>query len=182
MNCKDYEYITVNSLSDDEQKELADVMADDDEPDSFDRYYNWIKEEFLKLKEDRKRYIFAKYKSCIIGFIRIWNSEYCNKYYNDGIVVKNDFKNRGIGYKLLIEGIHEALKMGCKELYANINKKNISSIKIHEKCGFINIGRTEKNSYGSSDVSENSYEYRLCIKNFIENRIKSEGTQHITNG
>jgi L-amino acid N-acyltransferase YncA len=106
----------------------------------YDEYFTWIENDFKTINKDRKRYIFVFHNNLLIGFIRIWNSEHCNKYFNDGILVKKEYRNQGIEYKLLLEGIKEAKNMRAKEIYAQINKNNNSSIKIHKKCGFIEVG------------------------------------------
>ena len=165
-NCSNrkYEYITTNVLSKDQQIELAEVMASDDEEEgAFSKYLKWIEDEFKNIDNSRKLYVFAIYESKIIGFIRIWNSEYCNKYFNDGIVVKKEFYNQRIGYNLLLNGIQVAKKLGGKQLYAAINESNITSIIIHEKCGFKKIGIQKINSYGKKMYNKKLYEYKMDL-------------------
>jgi len=161
------EIIYLENISKKAQKELSDVMASNENEESYKKYFNeyyyWIKNEFKIIDNSRKRYVFAIYDSKIIGFIRIWNSEYCNMCFIDGIDVKKEYHNNGIGYKLLKEGINEAKKINVKEITANINIKNIPSIKIHEKIGFVKIGVTKINSYGEKMNNENLIEYKYKI-------------------
>jgi predicted acetyltransferase len=161
---RNIKYIVTNFISDENQKRLAEVMASNDKQELYESFLKWIKNEFLNIDENRKKYIFAFYDNIIIGFIRIWNSEYCNKCYNDGMDVKREYQNIGIGYNLLKMGILEAKKLKIKGLYANINGNNISSIKIHEKCKFKKIGLTKINSYGENVEDKNLFEYKLDIK------------------
>jgi RimJ/RimL family protein N-acetyltransferase len=135
------------------------ASGEDDYNKYFHEYFEWIKNEFKKIDNSRKRYIFALYNSEIIGFIRIWYSEYCNRCFNDGIDVKKEYQNKGIGYRLLINGIIEAKNLNAKEIVAHINKNNIPSVKIHEKTGFIKMGIASINSYGEELNNENIFEY-----------------------
>lgn len=60
------------------------------------------------------------------------------------VYVADSYRNQGIGRLLLQQLISESEKAGIWTLQAGILAENISSIKIHEKCGFRKIGHREK--------------------------------------
>ena len=69
--------------------------------------------------------------------------------FENSIYVKKDFMSKGIGYKLLKLLINESKKnKSIKNIIAIIgDKENKSSIKIHEKNGFILIGTIKNAGY-----------------------------------
>ncbi|QNJ97681.1 GNAT family N-acetyltransferase [Constantimarinum furrinae] len=62
----------------------------------------------------------------------------------DSVYVSEKFRNRGIGKTLLLHLIAESEKAGFWTLQAGIFPQNITSIKLHQNCGFRIIGTREK--------------------------------------
>ena len=60
------------------------------------------------------------------------------------VYVHRDFQGRGIGKKLLQELVLESEKQNLWTLKAGIFPENLASIKIHEQCGFRQVGYQEK--------------------------------------
>jgi len=60
------------------------------------------------------------------------------------VYVHRDFRGKGIGKRLLQELIIESEKQNLWTLKAGIFPENKSSIKIHEQCGFRQVGYHEK--------------------------------------
>lgn len=60
------------------------------------------------------------------------------------IYIGNSFRGLGIGSALLIELIQLSEEAGFWSLQSGIIRENISSIHLHEKCGFRVIGIKEK--------------------------------------
>ena len=60
------------------------------------------------------------------------------------VYVAREARDKGVGKKLLEALIKESEKNNLWTLQAGIFPENISSIKIHEACGFRLIGRREK--------------------------------------
>lgn len=60
------------------------------------------------------------------------------------VYVADNFRGKGIGQLLLKQLITESEKIGLWSLQAGIFSENIGSIRLHEKCGFRNIGFREK--------------------------------------
>ncbi len=157
FNHKEIKYCVKNTLSSQEIIDLAEVMASE-EPERFDEFIDWIKNEFNKLNPNTKQYTFAILENKIIGFVRIWNSPFIHRFINDGIVIKRKYQNLGIGKKLLEEGLKTAKNMGAKKVIAHIHKDNLSSIKIHEFNNFIKKEAAKIDSYGNTKKL-GSYEY-----------------------
>jgi phosphinothricin acetyltransferase len=68
-----------------------------------------------------------------------------NKKYYSGVAevsiyIHEDYRNRGIGKKLLKKVVEESGKFCLWTLQAKIIEDNISSIELHEKCGFRLVG------------------------------------------
>ncbi len=60
------------------------------------------------------------------------------------IYIASNFRGKGIGEFLLNRLIEESEKEGLWTLQSGIFAENIGSIKLHEKCGFREIGYREK--------------------------------------
>lgn len=60
------------------------------------------------------------------------------------VYVHPGFQGKGIGKKLLFELIAESEKQNIWTLQAGIFPENIASIRIHEQCGFRQVGYHEK--------------------------------------
>lgn len=60
------------------------------------------------------------------------------------IYIASDFWGKGIGFQLLNQLILDSEEIGLWTLQSGIFPENIGSIKLHEKCGFRQIGYREK--------------------------------------
>jgi phosphinothricin acetyltransferase len=60
------------------------------------------------------------------------------------IYIASDFWGKGIGFQLLNQLILASEEIGLWTLQSGIFPENIGSIKLHEKCGFRQIGYREK--------------------------------------
>ena len=60
------------------------------------------------------------------------------------VYVHRDFQGKGVGKKLLQELVLESEKQNLWTLQAGIFPENKASIKIHEQCGFRQVGYHEK--------------------------------------
>lgn len=61
--------------------------------------------------------------------------------YVEGIFVKPQFRNQGIGKRLIEIGSAWGLEKGCSELASDAEWHNENSINFHEKVGFKEINR-----------------------------------------
>ncbi|WP_434798292.1 GNAT family N-acetyltransferase [Terrisporobacter vanillatitrophus] len=60
------------------------------------------------------------------------------------VYIHNDYKRKGIGYKLLTKLVDESEKLGIWTLQSGIFQDNLASIELHKKCGFREVGYREK--------------------------------------
>ena len=61
--------------------------------------------------------------------------------YNDGLLLTGlatsaDVRRKGYGYLLVSEVLKQLSSCEYKIVYSHIHKKNVPSIKLHDKCGF----------------------------------------------
>ncbi len=91
------------------------------------------------------------------------------------IYIHNEFKEMGVGKKLLNELIIQSEQNNVWTLQAGIFPENIASINLHLKCGFRNVGYREKigKMYYVLNHSEREYKWRDTI--LLERRSKKAG-------
>lgn len=58
-----------------------------------------------------------------------------------GLAVRDDYQGMGLGYILQTLVVEQARLLSVKSFHAKIEPDNIPSIKLHEKCGFVNAGK-----------------------------------------
>jgi len=94
----------------------------------------------------------------IIGWIAL--SLMNNKKYYSGVAevsvyIHEGFRGRGVGRYLLKNVIVESGKFGLWTLQAKIIEDNISSIKLHKKCGFRLVGIRENLGRDKNGIFKN---------------------------
>lgn len=95
-------------------------------------------------------YVLIRSDSEIIGFAGVWLS--VDDAHITNIVVKNSYRNRGIG-SLLLEKLIELTKENCKaSLTLEVNIKNIYAQKLYSKYNFKNLGIRKKYYNGTDDA------------------------------
>lgn len=110
--------------------------------ENFDDFWNYeiLKDEIVN---NNSKYIVAKTETDeIIGFIGIKiildEAEFMN------IVVHKDYRNKGIGSKLLEKILYICKKLKIKRILLEVNEKNETAIKLYEKYNFIKTGIRKK--------------------------------------
>lgn len=113
----------------------------------FDDFWstNTLKEE---LENANSTYIVAKINQEIVGFAGIWKS--VDDVHITDIVVKKNYRQKGIGSSLLQELISLTKKLNYKELTLEVNAKNDPAKKLYFKYGFKELG-IRKNYYHNTD-------------------------------
>lgn len=119
--------------------------------------------------DDNKWYIWAiehKQSKKLIGSISIWNIDIQEKNGELGYGIIPDFQGMGLMKEALLSvidfGFNEFL-----ELYAYTEEKNIKSIKLLEKCNFIEVDRKKEDGYYNKKVY-NMVVYKLQNANLLK--------------
>jgi len=77
-----------------------------------------------------------------IGTIDLFDYEPINRRAGVGILILNEFRNKGYAFECLkIIEIYTKKILNLHQLYCNISENNLISIKLFEKAGFISTGR-----------------------------------------
>lgn len=95
-----------------------------------------------ELESKNSKYVVAKLRNEIIGFAGIIispvNAEITN------IVVRKDFRRKGVGSNLLNKLIEMSKENGKDEISLEVNEKNECAIDLYEKNNFEILGRRKK--------------------------------------
>lgn len=113
----------------------------------FDNFWNASILE-SELKNALSKYIVAKIETEIVGFAGVIDT--LEQFEITNIVVKKDFRKKGIGNKLLAELIKFAKTNNKDKIILEVNKTNLPAIKLYEKNGFKNVG-VRKKYYNNTD-------------------------------
>lgn len=79
-----------------------------------------------------------------------------------GIIVKNNYRNQGLGYHLIQTAIDYARNIGKKKLILSTLASNERGVHLYNKCGFIQIGR-----YAKQYLILDKYEDEILMENWI---------------
>ena len=116
---------------------------------SFDDFWNYniLRSE---LASENSTYYIAKISNNnnIVGFAGIWQA--VDDMHITNIVVKKDFRQKGIGSKLLEKLIETSKQKNVISLTLEVNYKNTPAIRLYEKYGFKHVGRRKK-YYNNTD-------------------------------
>lgn len=104
-----------------------------------------------ELKNEFSKYIIAKLNDEIVGFAGVIDT--VDQLEITNIVVKKNFRKKGIGSKLLENLIMLAKEAGKEKISLEVNSTNLPAIKLYEKNGFKNVGFRKK-YYNNKDNAE----------------------------
>lgn len=104
-----------------------------------------------ELNNPYSKYIIAKLNNEIVGFAGVLDT--VDQLEITNIVVKKNFRNKGIGNMLLDELINIAKESSKKEITLEVNNTNLVAIKLYEKNGFKNVGFRKKYYNNTDDAN-----------------------------
>lgn len=116
--------------------EIANNLTSD-----FDEFWNSSILE-SEIKNPFSQYIIAKINKEIVGFAGVIDT--VDQLEITNIVVRKDFRKKGIGNELLTELIKLAKENGKEKITLEVNNTNLEAIKLYEKNGFKNVGFRKK--------------------------------------
>jgi ribosomal protein S18 acetylase RimI-like enzyme len=107
-----------------------------------------IKKILKRVRKGEAVFIVAEQDGEIIGFCSIEKSEKKSRPHvaTLGILVKKEFRNKGIGKKLINHAIKSAIKniKGLEIIELMTHSKNIPAIALYKKVGFKEVARIKK--------------------------------------
>ena len=133
----------ITNMTLDDLNDIKDILISD-----FDDFWNYsiLKSE---LESPNSYYLVARDNSNIVGFagikLVIPDGDIMN------IVVKKDFRKKGLGSLLLKNLIDLAKSLGVKTIFLEVDDKNFPAISLYNKFGFKNISK-RKNYYKKNDA------------------------------
>lgn len=116
--------------------EIANNLTSD-----FDEFWNSSILE-SEIKNPFSQYIIAKINKEIVGFAGVIDT--VDQLEITNIVVRKDFRKKGIGNELLAELIKLAKENDKEKITLEVNNTNLAAIKLYEKNGFKNVGFRKK--------------------------------------
>ena len=116
-------------------------------------FYDYLKQIFFIT--DRAQYFIWEEGGCYISALRM-------EPYRDGLLLEAletapQHRRNGHAAKLLTAAMEEA---GGEIVYSHVNKRNIASLRTHEKCGFEKI--LDYAVYADGSVNDRCYTLRYC--------------------
>lgn len=135
--------VKITNMTLDDLNDIKDILISD-----FDDFWNYsiLKSE---LESPNSYYLVARDNSNIVGFagikLVIPDGDIMN------IVVKKDFRKKGLGSLLLKNLIDLAKSLGVKTIFLEVDDKNFPAISLYNKFGFKNISK-RKNYYKENDA------------------------------
>tara|TARA_B110000438_G_scaffold117904_1_gene115185 strand:- start:14731 stop:15297 length:567 start_codon:yes stop_codon:yes gene_type:complete len=137
--------------------------------------YKNLKKEKFSFSSKIKQIILKKKnnENIIIGYIKIWNV--MEESHIEQIAVLNNFRNQGIGEKLLLLSIKYCKDNGSKKILLECRRSNSSAIALYQKYLFkitsvrknyypFNNSREDALCFESSDITSEIY-YNKFLKN-----------------
>jgi RimJ/RimL family protein N-acetyltransferase len=109
-----------------------------------------------------KKITITLFENCeAVGGVRVWQTPHLDIWLIEGLEVKEEHRRQGYGLVLVKACVKAMKELGEKDLYANISRSNIASIKTHERCGFKLVEEGTLNSLGDQRDHQNRYHYQI---------------------
>lgn len=128
--------LVIDKMTLSDLNEISDNLTSD-----FDEFWNSSILE-SELKNPFSKYIIARLNKKIVGFAGVIDT--VDQLEITNIVVKKDFRKKGIGNELLEQLIKLAKENGKDKITLEVNSTNLAAIKLYEKNGFKNVGFRRK--------------------------------------
>lgn len=135
----------INKMSIEDLKSIRDILYS-----NFDNFWSYdVLED--ELESDNSYVIVAKNnENIIVGFAGL--KVILDEANIMNIVVKKDFRHHGIGSILLRALINYSKKLNLKTITLEVNKNNLSAIRLYDKFSFDRLGIRKKYYNGESDA------------------------------
>lgn len=134
--------LEISNMTISDFKNISPILISD-----FDAFWS-CQTLYSELNNPNSYYIVAKASTEIVGFAGIWKS--VDDIHITDIVVKKDFRKKGIGSLLLEKLISMTKELKFKELTLEVNSNNEPAKKLYLKFGFKELG-VRKRYYNNTD-------------------------------
>ena len=105
----------------------------------------YVNDQLKKLKKNEGVLLIAQYLDRIVGSVDLRRMVYRQKHMGEiGITISVDFREEGIGQKLMTAIIQEAGNLKLRSLYLHCLANNPRAIHVYEKMGFTKTGGLPK--------------------------------------
>ena len=128
--------LVIDKMTISDLAEIANNLTSD-----FDEFWNSSILE-SEIKNPFSQYIIAKINREIVGFAGVIDT--VDQLEITNIVVRKDFRKKGLGNERLTELIKLAKENGKEKITLEVNNTNLAAIKLYEKNGFKNVGFRKK--------------------------------------
>ncbi len=145
-----YEDNVVNSLSmfpDIKDKDLRIKKCEED-------YLSYLKNEFFKIG-NTSIWVLTNSDEVWVSALRLYRIKN-DVYYLEALATHPYYRKNGYASKLIRDMINVLKKEGDFRLFSCVNKQNLASLRVHEKCGFVTDTDREYNVI-YSDIKEDDY-------------------------
>ena len=130
-------------------------------------------QQLLKAENEFIGYISEVFFRASGAFYALWieNGHYCAalrmEAYRDGLLLesletKHELRRRGYAHKLLTASLEYAASLGFAGVYSHVDKRNVPSLRAHEKAGFQRI--SESAAYIDGTVTQKSCTFYFDLK------------------
>lgn len=109
---------------------------------------DWLSKTLASLEKDEIFFLVAEVNGKVIASSDIHKLRGFEKHVGVvGIIVKNGFRNVGIGTEIMRTLIEQTYKMGLKVLTLSVFATNKRAIHVYEKVGFLQTGAVQKKHF-----------------------------------
>lgn len=120
----------------------------------------WSEESLLEEINNENSHFLVAFSDKVLGYIGV--QEICGEAYITNVAVFNEYRNHGVGRKLLQTAVKKAKSRNCEFITLEVRESNVSAISLYESEGF-DVAGVRKNFY--SAPTENGIIY---TKYFID--------------
>jgi RimJ/RimL family protein N-acetyltransferase len=127
-------------------EEKADVLRS--EKVSREEEIDWLSKVLAKLEKDEAFYVVAEVSGRVVGVCEINRGRGYEAHVGViGIAIRKEFRDLGIGAKMMETLIEQGRKMVLKVLTLSAFASNKRAIRVYEKAGFVQTGRIPKKHF-----------------------------------
>jgi len=123
--------------------EQVDILID--RPQTREQEADWLGRVLARIEKGEAVYVVPEADGRVVGNSEVSRRAGCMNHTGDlGILLRREYRNRGIGTEMMRTLIDEARKMGLERLFLRHFAGNLRARHVYEKVGFKETGREPK--------------------------------------